>query len=128
LELLKLAAMLERPAGQSVAEALPEINARLARAVTSEQREILQTSALDDYLLDTERGERRRAQAIAARDEPSLEAFLPRPGGGIGPGASGAARRGVAPGRLRRLRRGAPAARQGGHRHDPLPRALPHRG
>jgi DNA helicase II / ATP-dependent DNA helicase PcrA len=83
LELLKLAAMLERPAGQSVAEALPEINARLARAVTSEQREILQTSALDDYLLDTERGERRRAQAIAARDEPSLEAFLPRRGDGL---------------------------------------------
>jgi DNA helicase II / ATP-dependent DNA helicase PcrA len=83
LELLKLAALLERPAGQSVAEALPELNARLARAVTSEQRDIFQTSALDDYLLDTERGERRRAQAIAARDEPSLEAFLPRRGEGL---------------------------------------------
>ena len=83
LELLKLAALLERPAGQSVAEALPEINARLARAVTFEQRESFQTSALDDYLLDTERGERRRAQAIAARDEPSLEAFLPRRGDGL---------------------------------------------
>ncbi|MFL5820232.1 MAG: ATP-dependent helicase [Solirubrobacteraceae bacterium] len=83
LELLKLAALLERPAGQSVVEALPEINARLARAVTAEQREIFQTSALDDYLLDTERGERRRAQAIAVRDEPSLEAFLPRRGEGL---------------------------------------------
>jgi DNA helicase-2/ATP-dependent DNA helicase PcrA len=51
--------------------------------VTSEQREIFQTSALDDYLLDTERGERRRAQAMAARDEPSLEAFLPRRGEGL---------------------------------------------
>src|SRR5205823_7078062 len=40
LELLKLAALLERPAEQDVADALPEINARLARAVTSEQREI----------------------------------------------------------------------------------------
>jgi DNA helicase-2/ATP-dependent DNA helicase PcrA len=83
LELLKLAALLERPSGQSVAEALPEINARLGRAVTGEQREIFLTSVLDDFLLDAERGERRRAAAIAARDEPSLEAFLPRRGDGL---------------------------------------------
>ena len=51
LELIKLAALLERPDGQTVVDALPEINARLARAVTSEQREIFPTSALDDYLL-----------------------------------------------------------------------------
>src|SRR5205085_2064214 len=48
LELVKLAALIERPAGQSVQDALPEINARLARAVTAEQREIFQTSALDE--------------------------------------------------------------------------------
>ncbi len=83
VELVKLAALLERPAGQSVREALPELNARLARAVTAEQREILQTSALDDYLLDAERGERRRALAVAAREEPSLEPFLPRRGDGL---------------------------------------------
>ncbi len=83
LELLKLAALLERPAGQEVADALPEINARLGRAVTAEQREILQTSALDEYLLDAERDTRRRAAAVAARDEPSLEAFLPRRGDGL---------------------------------------------
>ena len=35
------------------------------------------SSALDDYLLDAERDARRRAQVIAARDEPSLEPFLP---------------------------------------------------
>ena len=88
LELIKLAALLERPDGQTVIDALPEINARLARAVTSEQREIFATSALDDYLRDAERGERRRAQAIAARDEPSLEAFLPRRGEGLALSAS----------------------------------------
>ena len=83
LELIKLAALIERPSGQSVEDALPELNARLGRAVTAEQREIFQTSALDDYVLDTERSERRRAAAVAARDEPSLEAFLPRRGEGL---------------------------------------------
>jgi superfamily I DNA/RNA helicase/RecB family exonuclease len=83
LELLKLAALLERPPEQDVAASLPEINARLARAVTSEQREIFQTSALDEYLLDAERDAHRRAAAVAARDEPSLEAFLPRRGEGL---------------------------------------------
>src|SRR6185437_13996385 len=39
--------------------------------------------ALDDYLLDAERDARRRAQAIVARDEPSLEPFLPRRGDGV---------------------------------------------
>jgi DNA helicase-2/ATP-dependent DNA helicase PcrA len=83
LELVKLAALIERPEGQSVADALPEVNARLARAVTAEQREIFQTSSLDEYVLDAERSERRRAQVVAAREEPSLEAFLPRRGDGL---------------------------------------------
>ena len=78
LELLKLAALIARPEGQSVAEALRDVNARILQAVTAEQREIFTSSALDDYLLDAERDARRRAQAIAARDEPSLEPFLPR--------------------------------------------------
>jgi DNA helicase-2/ATP-dependent DNA helicase PcrA len=83
LELVKLSALLSRPAEQDVADALPEINARLGRAVTAEQREIFHTSALDDYLLDAERDARRRAAAVAARDEPSLEAFLPKRGEGL---------------------------------------------
>jgi DNA helicase-2/ATP-dependent DNA helicase PcrA len=83
MELLKLAALLERPTEQDVVDALPEINARLARAVTPEQREIFETSALDEYLLDAERDVRRRAAAVAARDEPSLEAFLPKRGDGL---------------------------------------------
>ena len=63
LELLKLAALIERTrAGeQSVADALPEVNARLLQAATAEQREIFETSALDEYLLDAERDEKLRA-------------------------------------------------------------------
>jgi DNA helicase-2/ATP-dependent DNA helicase PcrA len=83
LELLKLAALIARPEGQGVAEALRDVNARILQAVTSEQREILTSSALDDYLLDAERDDRRRTQAIAARDEPSLEPFLPTRGDGV---------------------------------------------
>jgi len=50
LELIKLAALLERtgPEGMSVGEALPEVNARLLQAATAEQREIFETSALDE--------------------------------------------------------------------------------
>jgi DNA helicase II / ATP-dependent DNA helicase PcrA len=83
LELLKLAALIARPEGQSVAESLRDVNSRILQAVTAEQREIFESSALDDYLLDSERDARRRAQAIVARDEPSLEPFLPRRGDGV---------------------------------------------
>ncbi len=83
LELLKLAALIERPDGQSLDEALRDVNARILQAVTAEQREILTSSALDDYLLDAERDVRRRAQVVKARDEPSLELFLPKRGEGV---------------------------------------------
>jgi DNA helicase-2/ATP-dependent DNA helicase PcrA len=83
LELLKLAALIARPEGQGLAEAIRDVNARILQAVTAEQREILTSSALDDYLLDAERDVRRRIQAIAARDEPSLEPFLPKRGEGV---------------------------------------------
>jgi RecB family exonuclease len=85
LELLKLAALLERTGsgGLSVAEALPEVNQRLLQAATAEQRDIFETSALDDYLLDAERDEKLRARAVAQRGEPSLEPFLPKRGDGL---------------------------------------------
>ncbi|HXD66429.1 MAG TPA: ATP-dependent DNA helicase [Solirubrobacteraceae bacterium] len=83
LELLKLAALIARPDDQSVAESLRDVNSRILQAVTAEQREIFESSALDDYLLDAERDARRRAQAMVARDEPSLEPFLPRRGDGV---------------------------------------------
>ena len=83
LELLKLAALMGRPDGQSVAESLHDVNSRILQAVTAEQREIFQTSSLDEYLLDSERDVRARAAALAARDEPSLEPFLPLRGEGV---------------------------------------------
>jgi DNA helicase-2/ATP-dependent DNA helicase PcrA len=85
LEVLKLSALMERTRDGtiSVAEALPEINARLLSAATSEQREIFETSALDEYVLDAERDEKLRARAVAQRSEPSLEQFLPRRGDGL---------------------------------------------
>jgi len=83
LELLKLAALIARPEGQSIAESLRDVNSRILGAVTAEQREIFTSSALDDYLLDDERDVRRRAQALVARDEPSLQPFLPRRAEGV---------------------------------------------
>ncbi|HWD68957.1 MAG TPA: PD-(D/E)XK nuclease family protein, partial [Solirubrobacteraceae bacterium] len=86
LELLKLAALIARDEGshgQGLADALRDINARIEQAVTADQREIFVSSPLDEYLLDAERDVRHRARVIAARDEPSLERFLPMRGGGV---------------------------------------------
>ena len=83
LELLKLSALLQRPEGQPIAEALSDINMRLAQAATPLQREIFQSSPLDELLLDAERMQRGRAKALAAREEPSLEPFLPKRGEGL---------------------------------------------
>jgi DNA helicase-2/ATP-dependent DNA helicase PcrA len=83
LEVVKLAALIERARDQPLPEALDEVNARIAQAIAPEQREIFQSSTLDDYLLGTDRDASRRAAAIAAREEPSLEPFLPRRGEGL---------------------------------------------
>ncbi len=126
LELVKLAALKDRPPGQGLGEALADINQRLLAACTPLQREIFQTSTLDEALLASEREafepssagtnelersegrsgehgsgeedqlERVDAQvapkaavappalgAFARREEPSLQAFLPRRGDGV---------------------------------------------
>jgi DNA helicase II / ATP-dependent DNA helicase PcrA len=88
LELLKLAALHARPEGQDVGDALPGINAAILHAATGQQREILQTSSLDDVLMDGERDAGVRAKATAARHEPSLAPFLPRRGEGLALSAS----------------------------------------
>jgi RecB family exonuclease len=88
LELLKLSALVQRPEGQSVAEALADINVRLLAAATPMQREILQTSTLDEALLDADCDDRARAQAIVPREERSLGPFLPRKGVGLALSAS----------------------------------------
>ena len=83
LELLKVAALIERERdGQSLAKALPEVNDLLLQAATHEQRELFLRSALDDYLMDDERDERRRAEVISGSDQ-SLETFIPRRGEGL---------------------------------------------
>src|SRR6476659_9355274 len=61
LELLKLAALIERHRdGEPLPTALREVNDLLMQVATPEQREAFEQSALDDYLLDTARDERRR--------------------------------------------------------------------
>jgi RecB family exonuclease len=94
LELLKLSALAQRPAEQSVDDALAEVNSRLRAAATALQREILQTSPLDGTLTgmdsddDNGAAQAARMHASAPRGEPSLVPFLPRRGGGLALSAS----------------------------------------
>ena len=94
LELLKLSALLQRPAEQCLGEALEDVNARLLAAVTPLQREIFATSTLDQTLAgngaptDAKVGDRARASAIAPREQHSLDPFLPRKGAGLALSAS----------------------------------------
>jgi RecB family exonuclease len=88
LELLKVSALLQRRGEDSTAEAIEDLNARLLAAATPLQREIFQTSPLDDALLAAEPDARARANAVAPRDEPSLGSFLPRKGVGLALSAS----------------------------------------
>jgi DNA helicase-2/ATP-dependent DNA helicase PcrA len=83
LELLKLAALLQRSGGQDLAEGLADINARLLAATTPVQREIFQTSTLDDTLI----AGAPRAR-VSQREERSLGPFLPRKGLGLALSAS----------------------------------------
>lgn len=83
LELVKLAAVMQRPEGQSVDEALAQVDAVLLGVATAQQRELLASSPLDDMIRSAERDARARAAAIARGAEPSLEAFLPRRGEGL---------------------------------------------
>lgn len=94
LELVKLNALKERPSGQSLQDALADVNQRLLAACTPLQREIFNSSSLDRTLLAAERGDPDAAaprpaviegagEAFAHRDEPSLLAFVPRRGEGL---------------------------------------------
>jgi DNA helicase II / ATP-dependent DNA helicase PcrA len=82
LELLKLAALAQRPGDEATAEAIDAINGLLRQVATPEQQAELDASSLDSYLLGSEREREGRRRLIAARQEPSLEAFLPRRGDG----------------------------------------------
>jgi len=78
LELLKLAALAQRPGEEPMEDAIEAVNGLLRQVATPEQQAELDASTLDAYLLDTEREGDRRRKLIASRHEPSLEAFLPR--------------------------------------------------
>jgi DNA helicase-2/ATP-dependent DNA helicase PcrA len=82
LELLKLAALAQRPGEEATAEAIEAINGLLRQIATPEQQAELDASPLDDYLLGSERERDGRRRLIATRHEPSLKAFLPRRGDG----------------------------------------------
>jgi DNA helicase-2/ATP-dependent DNA helicase PcrA len=83
LELVKIAAILERPAGQSVRDAIADVNSKLLQPVSAHQREVFTSSALDELLLNAEADAKARAAVIADRAEPSLEPFLPKRGDGL---------------------------------------------
>ncbi len=82
LELLKLAALAQRPGEEATAEAIEAVNGLLRQVATPEQQTELDASSLDSYLLGSEREREGRRKLIDARQEPSLEAFLPRRGDG----------------------------------------------
>lgn len=83
LELLKLAALSGKQDGQAAAESLAAVNDRLRSVATESQQQALAASALDSWITDSENDDRDREKVLAARSEPSLEAFLPRRGDGV---------------------------------------------
>ncbi|MDX6616578.1 MAG: ATP-dependent helicase UvrD/PcrA, partial [Solirubrobacterales bacterium] len=83
LEMLKLSALMQRAEEEPAPDAIAAINELLGQAVSEEQRQGMLDSSLDEYLVEGERERQRGRDAVAARDEPSLEAFLPRRGDGL---------------------------------------------
>jgi DNA helicase-2/ATP-dependent DNA helicase PcrA len=88
LELLKLAALIQRPGTEPAAEALRALNELIGRVATPEQRAALEASPLDAYLIGEERERAARRELVAAQREPSLEQFIPRRGDGLALSAS----------------------------------------
>jgi DNA helicase-2/ATP-dependent DNA helicase PcrA len=82
LELLKLAALAQRPGEEATVEAIEAVNGLLRQVATPEQQAELDASPLDAFLLDSEREQADRRRLVEARHEPSLERFLPRRGDG----------------------------------------------
>ncbi len=88
LELLKLAALIQRPGTEPAAEALAALNELIARVATPEQRAALEASPLDPYVIGEERDRAARRELVASQHEPSLEQFIPRRGDGLALSAS----------------------------------------
>jgi len=78
LELLKVAALIERSkAGQPLDDAISEVNQLLAAGASAEQRAVLESSTLDDWLRDTGRDPDRRPAGDESSGQ-SLDPFIPR--------------------------------------------------
>jgi DNA helicase-2/ATP-dependent DNA helicase PcrA len=88
LELLKLAALIQRPGEESTAEALASLNDVLSRIATPEQRAALERSSLDEYIAGEERERGARRDLVGASTEPGLQRFIPRRGEGLALSAS----------------------------------------
>ncbi len=88
LELIKLAALVQRPGPEPPAESLAALNELIGRAASPEQRAALELSTLDDYVIGEQAELAARRELVAARREPSLEQFIPRRGGGLALSAS----------------------------------------
>ena len=88
LELIKLAALVQRPGPEPAAESLAALNELIGRAASPEQRAALELSTLDDYVIGEQADLTARRELVAARREPSLEQFIPRRGGGLALSAS----------------------------------------
>jgi DNA helicase-2/ATP-dependent DNA helicase PcrA len=88
LELIKLAALVQRPGTEPAADAISALNDLLARVASPEQRAAMEASALDEYVVSEERDAAARRELVAARREPSLEQFIPRRGSGLALSAS----------------------------------------
>jgi DNA helicase-2/ATP-dependent DNA helicase PcrA len=83
LELLKLAALIEREPGQDLAGAIAAVNELLLQGASPEQRQFFLESRLDEHLVDAQRQRLVVQDVVAARTEPSLEAFIPMRGDGV---------------------------------------------
>ena len=64
-------------------QALSEVNALLSQGASAPQREVLESSPLDDWLRDAGRDAAEIPTAGAATTEPSLDPFIPRRGDGV---------------------------------------------
>src|SRR4051794_21163341 len=88
LELIKLAALVQRPGAEPAAETISALNELLGRVASPEQRAALEASSLDEYLIGEERDLTARRELVAARRDPTLEQFIPRRGDGLALSAS----------------------------------------
>lgn len=83
LEAVKLAALIQKRDEEPLDEALAHVNQLLSHDLSTGQAAALGESKLDEFILSGEAERERSGEIVAEREEPSLEAFLPRKGQGM---------------------------------------------